>query len=93
VRLVINHRVSLQGVPITSEGTCQSSFVDEYEIAVHLLSTRNDIRRGQNNERRRAQNAKRCVGSGLIFDLTPVLLIDSLCYNKSAPVTAGTLRV
>ncbi len=22
-----------------------------------------------------------------------VLLINSLCYNKSAPVTAGTLRV
>ena len=93
MRLVINHRMSLQGVPITSEGTCQSSFVDEYDIAAHLSSARNDIRISQNYKRRRAQNDKRCVGSGLVPDLTPVLLIDSLCYNKSAPVTAGTLRV
>lgn len=42
MRLVINHRMSLQGVPIISEGTCQSSFVDKYEIAAHLSSARND---------------------------------------------------
>jgi len=41
----------------------------------------------------RAWNDKECVGTGLAPDLTPVLLIDSLCYNESAPVTAGTLRV
>jgi len=31
--------------------------------------------------------------SRLVLDFTPVLLIDSLCYNESAPVTAGTLKV
>jgi hypothetical protein len=40
----------------------------------------------------RAQNGKRCVESRLLPNLTLVLLINSLCYNKSAPVTAGTLE-
>jgi hypothetical protein len=29
----------------------------------------------------------------LVFDTTCILLIYYLCYNQSAPVTAGTVKV